>query len=139
MTNNIFIDSNVFIAELNKDDSLHNRAKAVLRNIEKQNLSAITSNFIINEAITVLSQRVNKATAIAFANFIYDSDTAIEIITINKNIEMRAIDYLKNLKSKNISFCDCATLAVLEMFNINNLATFDKDFKLKESNFRIIN
>lgn len=139
MKDAVFIDSNIFIAELNKDDSLHNRAKAVLRNIEKQNLSAITSNFIINEVITVLSQRVSKATAIAFANFIYDSDTAIDIMTINRNIEIKAIDYLKNLKSKNISFCDCATLAVLDLFAIDNLATFDKDFKLKDGNFMIMN
>lgn len=139
MKNSVFIDSNIFIAELNKDDSLHDRAKAILRNIEKQNLSAITSNFIVNEVITVLSQRVSKTTAITFANFIYDSDTAVDIMTISRNIEIKAIDYLKNLKSKNISFCDCATLAVLDLFTIDNLATFDKDFKLKDGNFRIMN
>jgi len=139
MKDAVFIDSNIFIAELNKDDSLHNRAKVVLSNIEKQNLSAITSNFIINEVITVLSQRVSKIIAITFANFIYDSDTAIDIMTINKNIEIKAIEYLKNLKSKNISFCDCATLAVLDLFSIDNLATFDRDFKLKDGNFKIMN
>ena len=139
MKDTVFIDSNIFIAELNKDDSLHNRAKAVFRNIENQNLSAVTSNFIINEVITVLSQRINKTTAITFANFIYDSDTAIDIMTINRNIEIKAIEYLKNLKSKNISFCDCATLAVLDLFSIDNLATFDRDFKLKDGNFKIIN
>ncbi|MEK7593136.1 MAG: hypothetical protein AAB464_00235 [Patescibacteria group bacterium] len=133
------MDSNIFIAGLNKDDSLHNRAKAVLRNIGKQNLLAITSNFIINEVITVLSQRVSKTTAITFANFIYDSDTAIDIMTINRNIEIKAIDYLKNLKSKNISFCDCATFAILNLFNIDNIATFDRDFRLKSGNFKIMN
>src|SRR3989344_5212909 len=139
MKDAVFIDSNIFIAELNKDDSLHNRAKVILGNIEKQNLSAVTSNFIVNEVITVLSQRVSKTTAITFADFIYDGDTAIDIMTINRNIEIKAIEYLKNLKSKNISFCDCATLAVLDLFSIDNLATFDRDFKLKDGNFRIMN
>ena len=139
MKDAVFIDSNIFIAELNKDDSLHNRAKVILGNIEKQNLSAVTSNFIVNEVITVLSQRVSKTTAITFADFIYDGDTAIDIMTINRNIEIKAIEYLKNLKSKNISFCDCATLAVLDLFSIDNLATFDRDFKLKDSNFKIMN
>ncbi len=87
----------------------------------------------------MLSQRVSKTTAITFANFIYDSDTAIDIMTINRNIEIKAIDYLKNLKSKNISFCDCATFAILNLFNIDNIATFDRDFRLKSGNFKIMN
>ena len=56
MKDAVFIDSNIFIAELNKDDSLHNRAKVVLSNIEKQNLSAITSNFIINFCASAFEQ-----------------------------------------------------------------------------------
>ncbi|MBI2591575.1 MAG: PIN domain-containing protein [Candidatus Brennerbacteria bacterium] len=138
MPNNVFIDSNVFIAELNKDDALHSRAKTLLRYIEKQELSAVTSNFVINEVITVLSQRASKKAAIAFADFIYSNDVAVDIIAINKHIEIKAVEYLKSLKSKNVSFCDCATLAVLDLFAIGNLATFDKDFKPKNGNFKII-
>ena len=139
MENSIFIDSNVFIAELNENDTLHSRAKSLLERIESQNLSSITSNFVISEAITVLSQRVGKNVAVSFADFIYNKDASIDIIAIDREIELEGLAYLKRLKSKNVSFCDCATMAILKIYNIKNIATFDKDFHMKNARFKIMN
>ena len=63
----------------------------------------------------------------------------LNIIRIDEKIENKAIDYLKKIKSKNISFCDCTILAILDLFEIKNIATFDKDFNIKDANFKIIN
>ena len=139
MENSIFIDSNVFIAELNENDTLHSRAKSLLERIESQNLSSITSNFVISEAITVLSQRVGKNVAVSFADFIYNKNASIDIIAIDREIELEGLAYLKRLKSKNVSFCDCATMAILKIYNIKNIATFDKDFHMKNARFKIMN
>jgi len=31
------------------------------------------------------------------------------------------------------------TMAILKIYNIKNIATFDRDFKLKDGNFKIMN
>ena len=139
MENSIFIDSNVFIAELNENDTLHSRAKSLLERIESRNLSSITSNFVISEAITVLSQRAGNNVAVSFADFIYNKNASIDIIAIDREIELEGLAYLKRLKSKNVSFCDCAAMAILKIYNIKNIATFDKDFHMENARFKIMN
>ena len=137
--NNIFIDANVFIALLNRQDGLHERASALWDELENKGYDLVTSNFVISEVITVLSMRAGKQVALLFANMVYHKTAVLRILRVNEETELRAVSYLKSLKSKNVSFCDCATLAVLDLFNIDNLATFDKDFKLQNSSFKIIN
>lgn len=139
MENKVFIDSSIFVALLNKNDSLHKKAIEAIKNIKESGLEPITSNFVLNEVITVLSLRVSKKIALFFANFIYLRDSILDVIKVDEKIENKAVDYLKNTKSKNISFCDCATLAILDLFQIKNIATFDKDFKIKNANFKIVN
>ena len=139
MGNKVFIDSSVFIALLNKDDSLHKKAVDLIKNMQENGLEPITSNFVLNEVITVLSLRVNKKTALFFAEFSHAKDSALNVISVGEKIENKAIDYLKKIKSKNISFCDCTILAILDLFEIKNIATFDKDFNIKDANFKIIN
>lgn len=136
MGNRIFFDSNFFIGLINESDPLHSQALAVIQKLQGSFFQAVVSNFIISEVVTVLSLRVDKNLALNFADSAYRSFN-LEIITVNRSIELLAINYLRQIKSKNISFCDCTTLAIMEMFGISYLATFDKDFKGK-GNFEIL-
>jgi predicted nucleic acid-binding protein len=139
MENRVFIDSSFFIAVVNADDPLHARAVEIMRSAHDKGaiFSPVTSNFVVNEVITVLSQRTGKALALAFADFIYHS-SPMHIITIDRTIEAKAVEYLKNIASKNVSFCDCTILAILELFHIPFLATFDRDFQIRDASFEVL-
>ncbi|MEK7576828.1 MAG: PIN domain-containing protein [Patescibacteria group bacterium] len=139
MANRVFFDSSVFIGFLNKDDALHVPARTLVQAfLDANDYTSVTSNFVISETITVLSQRANKQLAIMFAELIYHSP-AIHIITVDQRIEAKAVEYLKKLKSKNVSFCDCTILAIMDLFQIPYLATFDNDFKKgTSSQFKIL-
>ena len=127
--NKVFIDTNVFVAELTNDDSLHDRALRLIARIEGMGMHEVTSNAVISETITILSQRVAKKTALIFADFIYGNEANVEIITVDRHIEDEALKYFHKAKSKNISFCDCTTLAILKEYGLAQIATFDSDFK----------
>ena len=137
--NNIFIDANVFIALLNRQDGLHGKASVLWSELENNRYSLVTSNFVISEVITVLSMRAGKQVALLFADMVYHKTTILRVLRVNEETELSAISYLKLFKSKNVSFCDCATMAILKIYNIKNIATFDKDFHMKNARFKIMN
>ena len=136
--NNIFIDANVFIALLNRQDGLHERASVLWSELENRGYSLITSNFVISEVITVLSMRVGKQVALQFADTVYRKTAVLNVLRADEQTELHALSYLKSFKTKNISFCDCVTMAILKMRNIKKIATFDSDFKRVKSSFQVI-
>ena len=126
---NIFVDSNVFIALFNKDDSLHERAVKLWHSLRKRNHRVCVSNFIVSEVITVLSQRVGKEIAIEFAVTMYENERReTSIIYSSERVERKALEYIKSIPSKNFSFVDATIFAILELYEMKNLASFDKVF-----------
>ncbi len=138
MGERIFVDANVFIALLNERDALHRRAVEVVSAFRERDLLSVTSNFVISEVITVLSQRSGKRAALFFADSLYGEKAHIQVITVDPQVEMRALDYLRMVESKNVSFCDCVSLALMEVFGIKKIATFDRDFRIKNAPYEII-
>lgn len=127
---NIFVDSNVFVGVFNKDDALHKRAITLWGFLEKEQYRIVVSNFTISEVITVLSQRVDKETALEFAATMYGNERSeVEIIYSDERIEIRALDYLKSIPSKNVSFVDATIFAIIDLYQIRKLASFDKIFQ----------
>mgnify|MGYP001615974658 FL=1 len=138
MGERIFVDANVFIALLNERDALHRRAVEVVSAFRERDLLSVTSNFVISEVITVLSQRSGKRAGLFFADSLYGEKAHIQVITVDPQVEMRALDYLRMVESKNVSFCDCVSLALMEVFGIKKIATFDRDFRIKNAPYEII-
>src|SRR3989344_852398 len=136
MGDRIFIDSSFFVALLSENDSLNKRANELLGDLNARGFLTVTSNFVVSEVITVLSQRVDKQIAINFAQFVYYSSN-LDIIAVDRITELRALGYLKNIVSKNISFCDCATIAAMDLLRIKHLASFDNHFRIEGSSYKL--
>ena len=60
----VFVDSNFYIALFNPEDTLYNKAAQISKKIQKQDLKIFISNLIFLEAVTVLSMRTNRKTAV---------------------------------------------------------------------------
>ena len=78
--NNIFIDANVFIALLNRQDGLHERASVLWSELENKRHNLVTSNFVISEVITVLSMRAGKQVALQFADAVYRKTAVLNVL-----------------------------------------------------------
>src|SRR3989344_4264646 len=100
----VFVDSNIFIGVLNKRDALHEKALGVWETLKKEQCCLVVSNGIISEVITVLSQRAGKQKALDFAYSVYfDDKHEIEIVRLDEMIELKALEYIETISSKNIS------------------------------------
>jgi len=120
----VLIDSNVFIALVAEEDALHKGAISSWENLKLSSSLLITSNVVISETITVLSLRTGKLDALRFINMIYNSQITT-VLRSNEEDELLAVAIFKKAESKNISFADCLTLALMKVHQVSTLLTFD--------------
>ena len=130
----VFVDSNIFIGVLNKRDALHEKALGVWETLKKEQCCLVVSNGIVSEVITVLSQRAGKEKALDFAYSIYfDDKHKIEMVRLDKTIELKALRHMEMTASKNMSFIDATNIAIMELHGIKRIASFDKEFRNHKS------
>lgn len=124
--NQVFADSNFFIALFNPSDTLHAKAIAISQKLAKEKPKFYISNFVFLEIVTVLTQKVSRKAAITLGEHLI-KDQQLKIIHINQRLNKLTWEIFKTLKRKNISFVDCSLLTVMRAEGIKKLLTFDKE------------
>ena len=123
----IFVDASAYIASLNKKDINHKRAILLSKALFQKDGEFVTSNTVLHEIYTVLSLKIDKALAVHFHKMILKG--GLPIIYVDEAIEEEAWVIFEKEKSKNVSFFDCLSFAVIKKFKIKSMFSFDKDFK----------
>ncbi len=133
---NIFVDSDAFVASVKADDPNHTRAKMLFDKLNAYPLQFLTSNFVFSETVTVLSQKVGKAVAIAYIDTMLAPDSPFIIRRVVEALEEVAIEIFKQQTSKNTSYVDCTNMAFLkEKSPLHPEAIFSFDEVYKKNGF----
>ena len=121
----IFIDSSVFCAYANVRDVHHKNAQKIMEDIiSGKHENGITTDYVFDETVTVIRRKANSKTAIEIGKFLLDSEifiAKVDSLVFQKSWEL--------FQSHELSFTDCSSIAFMNLFDINKIATFDKDFK----------
>lgn len=127
MVNNktVFIDTSFYLSLLNTIDNNHN--KALLAGKKHQACQHITSQAILGEILTVGSQRYDRELSIKFVEELIKSET--RIVLENIDLVKKSFKIFKKIKSKNVSWVDCYSFAIMSSLGIKKALTFDKDFQ----------
>lgn len=123
----IFVDASAYLSVLNKKDSNHERALKISEELFLGSGEFVTSNIVIYEVYTVLSLRVDKKLALDFKEIIDRDQT--EVVYLDKKLDSLAWDIFQKQTSKNVSFFDCSSFAVMRDLGIKAVFSFDSDFK----------
>ena len=124
----IFVDSSFLIALVNENDSLHKKSLEYIDLIEKND--CYISNLVINEVITVIGNKIDLETAISAFDLINDIFHVINEYEIKDfNLTTMLIYEKHNTK---LSFTDCSIIVDMHYHKIENLLSFDKEFKKAE-------
>ena len=121
----IFIDSSFLIALINENDSLHEKSLQYLDLIEKND--CYISNLIINEVITVIGNKIDLKTAISAFNLLYDIFHLIDEYE-NKDFNSYVMLAYEKFNTK-LSFTDSSVIVNMHNEGIENLLSFDNEFK----------
>ena len=121
MENKVIYDSNVWIASMITQDSLHPKAMGL---ISENTLPTLISQDIIAEIITVLKRLKKLSQAKTFVDMIY-ANKEIEILTSTAYYQ-DTIDYFLSSDDTKLSFVDMSLVVLSQKYQIE---TFDKALK----------
>lgn len=124
---NIFIDTDFLYALNDKSDSLHKKAIKIINKFNDQKVSLFTSTNVLLETLTLLSQRISKKTAIRILLELRSG--AYEVVHPSEEIVLKAEKIFIDIASKNVSYADCLSMAVMKECEIKHIFSFDIHFK----------
>lgn len=132
MKPSLFVDTNFFCALYNDNDAHYSKAEVIATRLNDFRL--ITSNFVLLETYTILSQRASKREAVAFGELL-KKDSPYAIYWITKEFEEEVWKIFISIKDKNFSYVDASILAVMKKEKITRLLSFDAGFTQFQKTF----
>ena len=125
----IFIDTGAFLGRYLSRDQHHRSAVTIWESLVSGSENFVTSNFVIDETLTLLGRWAGYGFAIDRAKNIYAS-RAFTICRPGRDDEMKALQFFGKYADQQVSFTDCISFALMKRERIERVFSFDKHFKL---------
>lgn len=122
-----FVDTSFFKAFIDPKDDFHHKAVQIFKQLEKDHVLLVTSNFIIDETLTLIRYRCGLTRAKEFKSVLEQFETDFKIVRALSRDEASAWDFFTKDWSK-LSFTDCVSFALMKRLELTRVATFDNDF-----------
>src|SRR3990172_5609153 len=106
----MLVDSDVFVAWLMPDDLLHKEAEKKLSELEKKETPLVMTNWVLAETATVLSYRAGHRVAVEFLENM--ERMGFEIAWTGEKAFAAAVNLFKRQKKRGTSMVDCINVAV---------------------------
>ncbi len=125
----IFVDTGPFLARHIARDPDHEAALQGWERLRTGRQRCFTSNFVLDEAFTLLGRRVSHAFAAERARLTYASQT-LAILRPTHEDEVRAVELFEKYADQQVSFTDCISFILMARNKIPQVFTFDRHFAL---------
>ena len=125
----IFVDTSAWYAAEVEDDVNHEKARKFLSNIASgKHGTPVTTDFVLDETLTLLRSRRGLAAATAFIDKIRKSKS-VRVFWIDESLFEKALDVFRKSDRASWSFTDCASFALMRDLSIPEAFTFDNHFR----------
>ena len=125
----LFVDTSAWAALEDRDDSWHDQAIdfwTQLRGGKTRFRQILTSNYIMDEAMTLLGRRLGKDAAAGFWRKM-QATKQVRILRVSEDIELKAFDiFLRG--PDDLSFTDGTSFALMRDEAIDTCFAFDRHF-----------
>lgn len=128
MKQSCFVDTSFFKAFVDPKDDFHAKAIQIFEQLKKESIMLVTSNFIIDETLTLIRYRCGLERAKEFKSILEQFETDFKIVRVLSRDEANAWDWFTKDWSK-LSFTDCVSFAMMKRLELKRVAVFDEDFK----------
>jgi len=89
--------------------------------------SLLTSNYVLDEILTLLKTRLGPSIAISFGQKLWDQEVSA-LARITEGDEARPWGIFRQYRDKGFSFTDCTSFALMERLDIDTVFAFDDHF-----------
>jgi len=121
----VLVDADAFVALVYAKDANHDAAAGVIESLLDTQL--VASSYAYGEAVTVISQKAGRTTAVKFIHDTNESPTVV--LDASFNFRRRGEEVFRRQTSKNVSFTDCINMAIMEDWGIKEIFSFDKIYR----------
>ena len=124
----IFVDTGAFLARHVRRDQHHEAAVRGWSELAARGARCATSNFVLDEVLTLLGRRVSYDFAAERAAGLWSS-ASLRILRPEERDELAAIELFSKLADQRVSFTDCVSFALMKRHRIRRAFTFDRHFE----------
>ncbi|MGI0086311.1 MAG: type II toxin-antitoxin system VapC family toxin [Nitrososphaerales archaeon] len=123
----IALDSSFLIAFKVRNDVHHEKSSALMKEVASEVFGKpFITDYIFDETVTgIFVRSKNLKLAIEYGNELL---TSLEIFEIDEEAFREAWRTFSGQRSSELSFTDSTTVAVMNMYHVSRIATFDGDF-----------
>jgi uncharacterized protein len=124
----LFVDTSAWLALNSKNDQRHGEALSRSTAIKRQKIDLITSDYIVDESITVIRYRVSHRAAVIFGEALVNS-TLVTVVDVADEDRFNAWVLFKKYGDKDLSFTDCTSFILMKKLGLKKAFAFDDHFR----------
>ena len=124
----IFIDTGAWYAAEVEDDINHTSARKFLLQLSKGSYGVpLTSDYVLDEAMTLLRSRWGLSSATSFIDKIRSS-SSVRVAWVDESLFEKSLEIFRKSEKRRWSFTDCTSFALMKQLSISNAFAFDEHF-----------
>lgn len=121
----IFVDTGAWYALVNRKDPDHKRTRQL---IEGSAGRLLTSNFVLDETVTLCLRRLGHAAAVQVGDALHDPHI-VQLVRATAEDEKQAWALFQARSDRHYSYTDCVSFAMMQRLGVNTAAALDDDFR----------
>ncbi|MBM3240477.1 type II toxin-antitoxin system VapC family toxin [Candidatus Poribacteria bacterium] len=126
----IFVDTSAWIALADRKDQHHGDAVGIYTRLKRRKERLATTDYLVDETVTRLRYDLSHSVAVRFLDFIERAEETgvLTVIRIDETLFHEAKKLFRQYDSAKVSFTDCTSFAVCQMYKISEAFAFDQHF-----------
>jgi len=125
----IFLDTGPLLARHVAGDQYHRQAVAGWERLVQSELRLLSSNLVLNEAVTLMAYRAGYPFAVGRARNLIQSPRLV-LLRPGEEEELEALVLMEKYADQKVSFTDCISFVLMRKRRVRRVFTFDRHFEL---------
>ena len=128
--NQVCVDTWAWYALADQTDADHELAQLANEELLDAGYTFITTNYVLDEALTLIRYNVNHAAAVKFWHTLQQLIAArlVILVRVDEDQETAAWQIFEQYADQEFSYTDCTSFAVMRVLKLTHVFTGDGDF-----------
>jgi predicted nucleic acid-binding protein len=124
----LFVDTSAWVAYTDPADRWHTAAKEAVTSSVGARVTFVTTDYVLDETITLLLYHAGRSRAIAFGDKVLKS-RQVKLVRVDSGIWEEAWRLFKQVDDKTWAFTDCTSFVVMRQMGVQRAFAFDRHFR----------
>jgi predicted nucleic acid-binding protein len=124
----VFVDTSAWAAYYDPSDRWHAAAQDAIRRSVHARVMFVTTDYVLDETLTLLLMHAGRAPAIQFGEAVQESRN-VDLIHVDPATWDQAWQMFRRYQDKTWAFTDCTSFTVMQQHGLYRAFSFDRHFE----------